>query len=108
VGYGAISVQGRIIKAGQEVLVVANCKGFRFAGSTVESPVLNSDDLKVQKNFPEGPFFPWRRCVRTPSPVPIRSPSSVGTKLSGHFVVVGDQQAPVVEKPGKHVKKPGK
>jgi hypothetical protein len=56
-GFGAISVQGRIIKAGQEVLVVANCKGFRFAGSTVESPVLNSDDLKVQQNFPEGPFF---------------------------------------------------
>ena len=102
-------MQGRIIKAGQEVLVVANCKGFRFAGSTVESPVLDSDDLKVQQNFPEGPFFAMAKVRENTKPgtYPI-SFICGGTKLSGHFVVVGDQQAPVVEKPGKHVKKPGK
>jgi hypothetical protein len=71
--------------------------------------VLDSDDLKVQQNFPEGPFFAMAKVreYTKPGTYPI-SFICGGTKLSGHFVVVGDQQAPVVEKPGKHVKKPGK
>lgn len=94
--YKAIGIQDDVIKAGQEVMVVASCQDKEFTSSPIESSVLTAPDL-VRKpgEAVDMPLFSTGNIAKDAKPGTYElSFTCAGEKVTGDFVVSGDRPAP--------------